>query len=417
MITDPIPFLANIIAVAHANGQLSTGESAQLEAIRSEFNFKKGDFTKAAKLVEQGDYHLTPVGSFADQVANLECILRVAYADAELEQAESSLIAGFCEKIGIYQDQLDRLISQVVDFLSKQEKACSSCGTASGPDASFCPKCGSPLSSRKEEAVQLDVDIPKKGLAIEFADSTAASFSKALELAKASDSYQTCLKMKKAWHLATFSSGAVSDALPLAESLSCIRNKKVFLDGIETSWEEMFGFAWCAAQRTTSYRPVEYCFGKDENRINPWGCKQARLDWVEWSEWFSFGSWEKGGLLGPKYVWRFDKQRIRHELATRLYRFRHCPFLNTTLSEVVLRLLPDTVSPEKDKNWKHNRNYEEVPGAIKVSIQEKMDGYTFDQEFWSDGVRPVGQRVLSDILATAFKEVGVAQPTAQALTK
>jgi hypothetical protein len=46
-----------------------------------------------------------------------------------------------------------------------------------------------------------------------------------------------------------------------------------------------------------------------------------------------------------------------------------------------------------------------------------MDGYTFDQEFWSDGVRPVGQRVLADILATAFKELGVAQPNAEALMK
>jgi len=81
MINDPVPFLANIIAVAYANGQLSSGENAQLEAIRQEFNFKKADFTKAIKIVEQGQHQLTPIGSFADQVSNLECILRVAYAD------------------------------------------------------------------------------------------------------------------------------------------------------------------------------------------------------------------------------------------------------------------------------------------------------------------------------------------------
>lgn len=416
MINDPIPFLANIIAVAHANGQLSAGENAQLETIRTEFNFKKGDFSKAVKLVEQGQYQLTPVGSFADQVANLECILRVAYADDELEQVETDLIAGFCEKIGIYQDQLDRLVAQILDSLSQQGKTCSSCGAAAASDAQFCPKCGSPLSQPKE-VVQLDFEIPATGLAIEFPDSTSASFPKALELAKSSNGYQSCQRMKKSWHLAAYTSGAVSDALPLAEALSGVRNRRSFLNGVEVSWDELFGFTWCASQRATAYRPVEYCFGKDENRINAWGCKQARLDWVEWSDWFSYGSWEKGGLLGSKHVWRFDKQRIRHELATRLYRFRYCPFLNTRLSEVVLRLLPDTVSPEKDKNWKYHQNYEEVPGAIKMNIKEKIGDFTYDQEFWSDGVRPAGQRVLADILTAAFKELGVTQTTAQELMK
>lgn len=217
MITDPIPFLANVIAVAHANGQLSPGELAQLEAVRAEFNFKKGDFTKATKLVEQGDYALTPVGSFADQVKNLECILRVAYADDELGQIESELIGAFCQQVGIYQDQLDKLIAEVLASLSQTGKLCPSCGGSSASDAQFCPKCGASLAVT-QEAVQLDFVIPTSGIAIEFADSTAASFHKALETAKASDHYQTCQRMKKTWHLAVFNSGSINDVLPLAES-------------------------------------------------------------------------------------------------------------------------------------------------------------------------------------------------------
>jgi len=416
MITDPIPFLANIILVAHANGSLSVGENGQLEAIRSEFDIKKGDFSKAIKLVEQGHHQLTPVGSFADQVKNLECILRVAYADDELEAREAELVSAFCQTIGIYQDQLDKLVAGVLILLANLEKLCSSCGDSAAKDAKFCPKCGAPLTV-SNETIQLDFEIPAHGLAIEFAESSAASFARALELAKSSDSYQSCQKLKKTWHLAIFKSGMISDALPLAEALSGIRNRRAFFHGAETAWEELFGFTWCTSQRATAYRPVEYCFGKDENRINPWGCKQARMDWVEWSDWFSYGRWEKGGMMGPRIVWRFDKDRIRHELATRLFRFRFCPFMNTTLSEAVLRVLPDTVAPEKDKNWKYNQNYEETPGAIKVIEREGSGDYTYTNEFWSDGVRPVGHRVLAEILNAAFKEAGVNQTSAQALLK
>lgn len=416
MTSDPIPFLANVIAVAHANGKLSPGELAQLELIRSELSFKKGDFAKATKLVEQGGYILTPVGSFADQVKNLECILRVAYADDELEQVESELIGTFCQKVGIYQDQLDKLASEVLASLSQAGKLCPSCGSSAASDAQFCPKCGTALAAT-QEAVPLDFVIPSSGIAIEFADSTAASFHKALETAKASDHYQTCQRMKKTWHLAIFNSDSIKDALPLAESLSGIRNRKVFRNGSEASWDELFGFTWCATQRATAYRPIEYCFGKDENRINPWGCKQARLDWVEWSDWFSYGRWEKGGIMGPKFLWRFDKERIRHELATRMFRFRFCPYLDTRLAEVVLRLLPEQVAPEKDKNWKYNHNYEEVPGAIKVIEREGTGDYTYTNEFWADGVRPVGHRVLAEILTQAFKELGINYTSTAALLK
>ena len=117
------------------------------------------------------------------------------------------------------------------------------------------------------------------------------------------------------------------------------------LTGKRNRGGDVFGFTWCAAQRASAYRPIEYCFGKEENRLNPWGCKQARADWTEWSDWFCFGNWEKSGLLGKKVQWRFDKERIHHELATSLYRFRHCPHLKTKFIEAALKHLPEIVFP------------------------------------------------------------------------
>jgi uncharacterized tellurite resistance protein B-like protein len=416
MLAEPIPFLANIALVAHADGTLSANELGQLESIRKEYGIKKGDFSAAIKLVETGNHKLTPVGSFADQVRNLELILRVALADSDLDAKEVEMITDFCKAIGIHQEQLDRLRTDVLASLKQVGKLCPSCGADNSAESRFCAKCGTNLLASGQD-VQVKFEIAQSGIAIEFAESTAASFPKALELANATPGLQKCQRGKKTWYLATFPSGKLTDAMPLAQALSGIRNRNLYMDGEEKQWDEVLGFAWCASQRVTAYRPVEYCFGKDENRLNPWGCKQARMDWTEWANWFCYGRWDKAGIFGQKVQWLFDKERIKHELATNLYRFRYCPHLNTKLSESVLRHLPDTVVPGTDASWEYHQNYEEVPGAIKVVQKERSAGFSFSNEFWADGVRPKGLQALADILVKAFYDLGIESSSVKALLK
>jgi len=62
MISDPVTFLANIALVARADGMLSASELGQLEAIRKEFGFKKGDLSAAVRLAESGNIHSRPWG-------------------------------------------------------------------------------------------------------------------------------------------------------------------------------------------------------------------------------------------------------------------------------------------------------------------------------------------------------------------
>jgi uncharacterized tellurite resistance protein B-like protein len=411
---EPVPFLANMALVAHADGVLSSTELGQLEAARKELKLKKSDYNAALRLIQDGAYTLTPVGTFADQVKNLELILRVAYADDDLDQAELSLIQQFCQVIGIHEEQLERLRTEVLASLKNQGRVCPSCGTENQDDSKFCSKCGTKLGGGSGD-VQVDFELPSSGVAIEFAESTAASFPKALQIAKETDGYQTCQKRNKAWYLAVFPS--LTEALPLVECLSRLRNRVLHIDGEEQQWDEVLGFAWCAAQRDAAYRPVEYCFGKDENRLNPWGCKQVGMDWTEWANWFCQGKWEKSGVLGRKAVWRFDKDRLRHELVSNLHRYRFCPHLKRDLAEAVVRHFPDLVEPDSDVNWDYHQSYEEVPGAIKVIQKERTAGFVYQNEFWADGVRPKGLAVLTSVLGKACKDLGMDQGFVRALLK
>lgn len=399
---EKVHYLANVLRVALADKVLSAREAAALEEVRKGIDAKKGLLTAAQKAVESGAYAFIGAGSFADQVRNLEDMLFVALMDEDFDQNESQLVNDFCHLIGIHQEQLDKLIADTSHRCdsSKHSITCPSCSTSITTQARFCPSCGQALASAEAAAVQVGFDIPKEGYAIEFCESTAAGFTAAAELAKATGRMQTATKNKKTWYLATFAKNQFEDMVPLASALAGMRNRKAYLNGQELAWDELFGFTWCAAQRSTAYRPVEYCFGKDENRINPWGCKQARMEWTEWAQWFSYGHWRSN------YVFVFDKQRIRHELETNLYRFRFCPHMQTQLVEAVLKHIPDQVDVTPNGDWKYNHAYEAQPGAIKIIERQGSGSFAFTNEYYSDGVRPRGYAALANILQKAFNECG-----------
>jgi hypothetical protein len=188
----------------------------------------------------------------------------------------------------------------------------------------------------------------------------------------------------------------------VAKALSGIRNRAVYHNGQQLDWDEVFGFVWCANQRDLAYKPVEYCFGKDENRINPWGCKQARMDWTEWSNWFSLGRWERQGIMSKRNVWVFDKERIRHSLATNIHRFRFCPYLHEAFVEAVVVAIPEKVEISENGPWKYNAVYEETPGSIKITEREGDGDFSYTKDYFADGVRPRGLLPLKEILARAF---------------
>jgi RNA polymerase subunit RPABC4/transcription elongation factor Spt4/uncharacterized tellurite resistance protein B-like protein len=403
---EKVHYLANVLLVAFADKSLSPRETAALEEVRKSIDAKKGVLAGAQKAVEGGSYTFIKAGSFADQVKNLEDMLFVALTDKDLNESESHLISEFGRLIGVSQGQVDQLVAETSCRCdsAKHDIACPSCSQLASAQARFCPSCGQPLTSQDAAAYQVGFDIPKAGYAIEFSESTAAGFATALELAKATGTMQTATKNKKTWYLVSFPPNQFADMVPLASALSGMRNRRVYFDGQEVAWDEVFGFIWCASQRATAYRPVEYCFGKDENRINPWGCKQARMEWTDWAQWFSYGRWQKTGLLRSGYVFVFDKERIRHELATNLYRYRFCPYVRMQFAEAVLRHLPDQVEVKPDGNWKYNRAYESLPGAIKVIEREGSGDFVYTNEYYADGVRPKGYSVIAEILKKALDE-------------
>lgn len=407
---DQIIYLANVISVARADGVLSPRELDAIERIQKRVGARKSALNEATKLAETKDFQAQPVGHFADKVQNLEDLLYVSIVDGTVDNLEKRIILNFAKDIGVSKDQLNLILVDVKRLLASgaAQSKCPSCGGKIPLNAKFCAQCGSSIVDvDSKKAISVSYEIPKSGIAIEFAESTASGFVHAVESAKSAPTYATCMKNKKTWYLAAWPSIDILEAVRLVENLKGMRNRKVYVEGKESRWEEVFGFSWCAEARDQAYRPLEYCFGLDEKRLNIWGCKQARMDWSERADWFSYGSFRKAGLLKGQVTFVFDKDRIKHELQTNLFRYRYCPYLNFDLVQAVVDALPSEVTPSEKGPWGYKTDYNESPGSIKVKVKVVEDGYTYTDEFFSSGLAPKNPSLGLQILRQALDACGM----------
>lgn len=233
--------------------------------------------------------------------------------------------------------------------------------------------------------------IPPKGVTIEFFYSTSANFDFAVAAAQKFKRFYQHGEGKKAVYRVTFGRDEMHIAVELVDFLKGWRKRAVYINGEKVTWDSVFSFGWCFKKRMSSFKPDFYCFGYENNYdINVWGCLQAHMPFHDRSQWFTWGRW-----LNKKGDWKFDKERIRHELQKNLYKYRFCPSIQLGLVQEVLNALPDQVNPNKDKNWIFVDTWDtSTPGLLRSF---KQNGYT--EEKVAIGVAPRGPEVIETIIA------------------
>ena len=277
---DRITYLANVVFLALADAALSPKEAAALEEVRTNLGAKKSALSAALKAAQSGQYVPVKVGSFPVQISNVADMLYLSLVDGDLVVTEKTIVAVFCRKIGLTQDQLNVMVREAIARAdhTKLSVTCPSCKAEISGDSKFCPKCGEPIGTSEPESTAASFQIPDTGYAIEFSESTAASLPTALEYARSAPSFASTVRGKRNWYFACWPEQEFEKAAGLAELLSAMRKSKAYHKGKEIGWNELFGFASCAGERSEAYKPIEYCFGKNENLVNPWGAN--RRGWI-----------------------------------------------------------------------------------------------------------------------------------------
>ncbi|MEW6358390.1 MAG: hypothetical protein AB1696_18800 [Planctomycetota bacterium] len=376
---DAARYMANLLFVAQSDGALNAKEESCLDEIRAAIGATQKDMNAAAALLADGDYKPTPVGRFSDQVRNLEGMIQLAVADGKMVEGEKGAIIAFAKQVGVTQEQIDRILRQ---FLPPQE---------SPPVA----KAAAPPSTEPRATPFSVFNLPTGEVAIEFSESEA--FGRARNLAANAPVFKEVLRSGRKWVIASWPMGQMQDAANLAEQLKGVEDRKALVAGEEIEWDELFGFLPCLEQREAAYIPEEHCFLAERGEVNIWGCKAARMNWAEYSPWFTYGAFKK------KDVFVLDKERIKGELERNLRNVRFCPFLRSDLLKAVLTLLPDEIQVSRQSGWKYRGNEQETPNSIPITIREmKPDGTGAERKIYARGVSPIGFDAVRDLLMQAF---------------
>jgi len=248
-----------------------------------------------------------------------------------------------------------------------------------------------PKIKDQEPEVIIDFESPPaNGITVEFPYSTSQSFDFAVEAAQKFPTFKKYGQDKKAIYRVNVDPKDVNSLIELLEHLKGWRKRTVYVDGEKVTWDSVFSFGWCYEKKKACFKPDYYCFGfENEWEFNVWGCVRANLPFIDNAPWFCWGQW-----LGNNGDWKFDKERILHELQKNLFQYRYCPSLQPQIIQDVINALPDIVNPSKDKNWKFVEKWgdDSLPGLTVITNR-----FGYKEKVVMRGVSPSGQGAVKEL--------------------
>lgn len=141
---DMVLYLANVILVAGANGNITEAEAQAIEAVRLSIGASQTEMKEALHRVSQGRHQMTPVGRLSERIRNLEDMIFTAISDGEISKSERPGILSFAKTIKVSQGQINEMLSEAKGRSrpEKTSRTCPSCGEQIEADAIFCSACG-----------------------------------------------------------------------------------------------------------------------------------------------------------------------------------------------------------------------------------------------------------------------------------
>jgi len=147
--SDQITYIANVITIAYADGKVTGEEQNAIAWVRQKNGLSEDDLQAAIRLVQAGDYDITPVGRYSDTIRNLEDMLLVSLIDGDLSDKEKKAMLAFAKAIKLSQEQIKIIVTETKKIVKEitAETKCDACGVTLPPESRFCTECGQKIST------------------------------------------------------------------------------------------------------------------------------------------------------------------------------------------------------------------------------------------------------------------------------
>jgi uncharacterized tellurite resistance protein B-like protein len=458
---DKVAYMANVLSIASVGGGIDDTEANVLRQIARKLEVNQDILDDAKTLLGGGSYRMQLPSLPADRMANLTDMVTVALADGEVKAREAAPIEKLAGVLGLAQADVDMMVARARNQLHRMREDKSPPKRSAPKQASkpappplpgkpkpkppprpvqeAPPPRPRPKPARRAERPKPPKPAPRRakarkpepppppppaipepppaperpaqptasgwragpGVSIAFRGKGEA-LDACIEIALAAPNAGDHQSGGVAWHHATWPLAQLTDAVSLAEAALSLTDRKVYIDGKEKKWDDVFGFRACALGREKSEHPVEYCFGNEASGINPCGCRLLNFDWEKSAEWLTRGAFENDDL------YRFDKAALGQMLESGLERVRHCPYLNPEQARAMLQALPDAIHAWGA--WSHR---EASPGNMEVqavNVTESLHGCAVMATKQVDGIAPTSARSAIRLIKAAARKCGSREP-------
>lgn len=237
---------------------------------------------------------------------------------------------------------------------------CDKCNATISAGSRFCGQCGDPVTEADQPKSAI-AGPAEKSATITFSASSSPSYERALSLCRKIPDFATSGEGKSLQHSVTLPLSEVDLIANIFDLVGSWKSSRMTIDGVVATKKDLtYGCLGCYKNRQKAYKPEGYCYGESNYDANIWGCKRLGMPINEWG-----GGWLEFGEFNTSGVWRFDKNRIEHDLRNGISQNENCPAFNAPKILETLSRLPDTIDPRSDVNWKYRTNYEETNGEYK----------------------------------------------------
>jgi len=239
---------------------------------------------------------------------------------------------------------------------------------------------------------------PAEGIAVAFRCAPSALPPAARTALAAAAESGTFAVGRAVWHFAQWPQARRREAGHMALAIAGLSTKRVYLDGKERAWNELFGFCACARDRARAAAPAAYCYGARSRAFNVWGCRMLNMPWTHDAEWFACG------LFLSEESFALDKTAIRARLEQASDAARMCPHLSHEHLDAAVDELPEQVTAWY--RWQFRETAPGSPGAEKRTVRRYIHGCSVTMDIVVNGISPVMPDEGYDLIRRAARRAG-----------
>ena len=151
-----------------------------------------------------------------------------------------------------------------------------------------------------------------------------------------------------AHYSAEFSTSDIYSLFKMLDLTSGWKSQRIEINSEEVHSTKLRNSLWCYRQKCEEKAGREWCMISEynENKSNPFNCRQIQFHQFESGNWDDFGY-----IDSDNGDWVFDKQRIKEELESNIIRLNYCPLLESDKILKVADELPERLNPKINLDW------------------------------------------------------------------